>query len=140
MASNPPLYDVFEYLLTNVPLGLTSGEGGNFHASILRDDIDQQYVLNEFPGAEGDETFGTSLPAVEETRFQIMCRDSEDNYATNQTAIQAFYRTIYPIANITINGTLYLRWLPLHSPAFINRDDKRRPIHVLNFYTLRSPV
>lgn len=137
MASNPPLDDVMSYL-NAAGLGLTLGT--NMYGSYLPDAPDQCVGIFEYPGAPSDFTMGSgTLPIIEETRFQIMSRDVETGYSANQNRIQAIYRSVLTVVNVTIGGTWYQRWEPIQAPFFLHRDNQVRVYHVLNFMTCRQP-
>lgn len=138
MASNPPLADVMTYLST-AGLGLTLGT--NLFGSYLPDQPDQCVAIFEYPGSPSDFTMGSGvLPVVEETRFQVMARDVEVNYAVNELLIQSIYRSILTVINVTLSGTWYQRWEAIQAPFFLHRDEKVRVHHVLNFMSCRQPV
>lgn len=136
MSSNPPLVDCVTYLASVGSLALTPSV--NFFASLMPDTPDQVVLIDEYPG-DTDWTMGTALPAIEEYHFQIISRDTEENYNANQVRIQAIYRVCIQVTDQIIGGTNYLWWEPVHTPAFMHRDEKRRIHHVFSFYAMRQP-
>jgi hypothetical protein len=141
MPSNPPLNDVTTFL-SSAGLGLTVGT--NLFASLLPDQPDAAVAVFEYMPAPSDFTMGsgslqTALPAIEESRVQIMCRDIEANYNTNQATIEAIYRAMVQMSSSTIGGTFYQRFEPMQRPFFLHRDEKRRVYHVNNYMILRTP-
>lgn len=137
-----PLQDVATFLPTVDSLGLTAGT--NFYVSLMTDDPipeqpDDVVVITETPGVAPEWTMGSTLPAIEEVNVQVISRMNETNYLNNETRIWAIYRTCSAVTNQTINGTLYLWWEPLHTPAFMHRDQKNRIYHVFTFAPMRQP-
>lgn len=138
MPSNPPINDCAT-LMTSFSLTPALVLGTNFFMSLLPDAPDQCVVIDEYPG-ETDWTMGSSLPSIEEYHFQVICRDVEQNYNTNQIYIQSIYRSIIQVANQTVGGTNQLWWEPIHTPSFSHRDEKKRIHHIFSFYAMRQPI
>lgn len=141
MPSSPPLEDMIIFL-QGASLGLVFST--NLFASLLPDSPDQCVAIFEYSPAPSDFTMGsgslqTALPAIEEARFQIMARDVDGNYATNETRIENIYRAILQMFGQTIGGTFYQRFEPIQRPFLLHRDEKRRIFHCFNFLTLRTP-
>lgn len=94
----------------------------------------------EYGGEPGVRTMSSgspNAPIMENIRFQVMVRTSEEGFESGRTTIEYVYRTLDGVANTrldsTTSGVLYSWISALHPPYFLSWDEAGHPRFVVNF-------
>jgi hypothetical protein len=99
---------------------------------------DKSASIVEYASEAPERAFGASLsePMWETPRFQLLVRDSMENYAAARNSIESIYRALDGLGDTVINpssSTRYLWVRALQSPFFLSYDNSDRPRFVCNF-------
>jgi hypothetical protein len=128
--------DLVTYLAAIPALGLTAGTNA-FWVPFpeAANETDQAVCYIETPGMVDVHAAGASLslPLAETARFQIVCRDAEDQADACQTLARAIRRKVNRLAGVTIGSTRVLLIKSLTRPFYLSTDNANRHRFVTNY-------
>ena len=70
--------------------------------------------------------------------IQILTRASIGGYRSAYTKAKLVYDTLHGTTNETINATIYKLIAAAHSPLYVGKDEKNRPMWSINFNIQRT--
>lgn len=130
------LEDLAVYLDAALPL--TSGT--DLFLNDMPSSPDALTVLYETPGEAPIETGGgDGRPVVQVPHVQVVTRAAPLFSEVSKQRARDVYNQLVLIANQTINGTYYLRVVPLQEPFMIRRDENERVEFAFNTAVHKGP-
>jgi hypothetical protein len=127
--------DLVTYLAAIPALSLTAGTNAFWVPFPESTPTDQAICFIETPGQVDVHAAGASLslPLAENARFQIVCRDAEDQADACQTLARAIRRKVNRLAGTTIGSTRVLLIKSLGRPFYLSTDTANRHRFVTNY-------
>lgn len=112
--------------------------GTNLFLNFMPDEPATATVIIEYPGAPPEDVFARR-PAIEQPRFQLVCRSSGDNTGPTigRANVDVGFTTFHQVANQTLSGSTYLSISALQSPFLLDRDARGRVEFACNFEVMR---
>lgn len=112
--------------------------GTDLFTDTLPDRPDVAVGLLMVPGSPAQYRFGTNAPLWEFPHVAVRVRAARQDAATARAKADAIYRALAQIQAQTINGTFYVRVVPLHAPWKLDEDDAGRPIYAFSVETWKE--
>lgn len=111
--------------------------GTNLFLGTRPDSPDTVVAVYETGGAAPQLQFGTSTkPGIETRGLQVVTRAV--GYSTAEALCTDVWSALCLVDNETIGSTRYLLADPVQSPFALDRDDRDRMLHVVNFLVSRE--
>jgi hypothetical protein len=138
------LDDVCTFITTSTSHGLATAtsSGGNLFKVPLPVAAPASLCAHvvEYGGMPGIRTMSNAspnAPVLEEQRFQIMVRTSDEGFELGRATMESVYRALDGVAGTRIDGTtsgaLYSWIAALSPPVFLSFDENSRPRFYVNF-------
>jgi len=103
---------------------------------------DTATFVQEYSGRKPNFTFGSSTPAWENPRVQILDRSTD--YQTARNASEKHYKIIMGQVNVVLKpsssatGTTYLSLTPINSPFYVGQDSNERHQMAFNIEAMKN--
>lgn len=115
--------------------------GTNLFSGRLQDTPDLQAAIWVGPGAAPPLALGgptAPIVKVDEPNVQVMVRGTLNGYAAAETMIQAIYKVLHSLDQVTLitNGLVVKASWAVQAPGYIGRDEAQRHLFVQNFKML----